>query len=1764
MPGAMQEPPPRNSSLTGMGVYSHSGEFTRLSTDLIFPDRGLYDFSFMRGYRSGGVSDKTLLGYGWTFTYGQWLEDNGDGIVYHDGVGRLFTLERLAGTQDYTAPHILYAILARNGGSFELRQQTGPVAVFDLPDVGGRLRRLVDRNGNTTQINYGDSKIEVIDALGRIFELYLEDGLISQLTDPTARTWHYDYDDACLAQVTRPPTPGYPDGTTVRYAYDTSRRLLSVTDPRGHRFLTNEYDDLGRVVRQNHGTGYYEFRYDQVDTNQAGEPVYQTTVRLKNGGIATIRHDPAGHATEYTLAVTAAAVITEDRAGAGGATVPVTTRSSFNANSELVERTYPNGRTDRWFYDEHADDPRNQGNLLRFTAMPAPEADGDQPEITFAFTYWPEYQLIESIRDPRGHTISFSYDEHGNLTERRYPPVTVQTLDHGRTTSVAELVERFAYNPAGQLVRATDARGVHTDYHYYAAADPMGARGALGGTVSASEPGGFLASVIQDPASPGRASTTPPANVITGLEYDAYGNVAKVLDGRSNATRYEYDALNQLLAIVSRPPFSYRTEMTRDANGNLVKVTRHVAYSIYNAAVGTTSKVSGSISQRYDYDDLNNMIARQTIEGQNEITETFVLDEDERMVRWTDPLGNVATYTYDERDLVVTSRGAVGTASEAASNYAYSPSGQLRSLADGLGNTRLYSYDGFDRYSSTVDAVGTSMIRTRDAAGNVTSLRIEGQIPNPSSVPDGITFSNATLAQLTNSYDELNRLVRTDRVWLDPAKATSLGTGGWDGQNGVISTVVQYANNHRPSGIWVEGGNILKWVYDGANRINQVTDSVGHSISYNYDQNSNVVRTETQGPEIGGPPGQYREVALMAYDELDRRITRSVNGVAPERWTYNALNAITGYVNASGVETVQLHDGFGRWCGRVTQEGATGMTVLAYRLTWDDGGRASSVTDAGDRVTRYSYDELGRPIAVVFPDGTTQQYERDAAGNVVKAVKADGTRTSATYDQGNRLVALDARTPDGQRHMEKYQYDGLGRLVGASAEGGTIVRAYDSLSRLLAENQSGRTVRYVYDAAGNPVQMTYPSGLQIHREYDSFNRLIQVRDASESVLARYTYRAWTQRASMRLGSRLEAAYNYDQALNRVSSITYRTDDGAAPVDGASYVYDTVGNRLSEAQLRLGPSVGEQYSYDAASRLTGVKYGVADVANLSSEYKQSVSYDLASVDAWQQRTTASSASAPKSESATLNTRDAYTALGNRRFEYDANGNRSLQYIEPGRVVRYHYDWRNRLSGISSNSGELSYRYDSFSRQTLRRSTSADAENEISRIWSGPRVIEEWAGDQPVRSIIYTDRDPLQLRRHNSDGQDSAFYALNGRGFVTSLINETGERLESYTYDFFGEPSRDGVNPALPLSSLGNPVFARTEPWDSELGAYTGTGVTFEPSTAQRFEPSGLGIWSVQGGQTGFAGSSQIPTVSSALGGNILGGTRGNTYSPGMGWGNSYSPGLGSSGSGVATALLNGVGGQTEEDGWDVGGLLVGLVGVAVGEAGGLAGAVGFVLGVFLGSGVNISLEGQSQGLGVGGGDVGGGPACTPYGGGTGSAPACAKCTPAPACAKCTPAPACAKCTPAPACAKCTQPGTEPSCTVSGGGALNPQQSITSSGHGGDPGPDTTSGSGGAAIGMIGVQQSAHGGDPGPDPTGLSGGGVASQIIMLNYAMHGGDPGGPDDPTAGPTGTSSPAGASVGPGPVGPSVATPAAGLGVMGKSFASAGPQIGATASMRGF
>jgi hypothetical protein len=243
-----QQAPIRNESIEGYKVYSHSGEFAPNVTDLTIPGRGL-SFELIRTYRAHPRHDNAF-GHGWSFTYAKRVEREGDGILYHDGEGRTHRLHRDAQSHHYSAPHELYAVLTIEGEKIVLRQPSGLVFVFEDFDDGGHLLVMEDRNGNTLRFERASHALRVIDPLGHVFTFHYHQHRIVDVQDYAGRTWHYRYDNHnCLVEVVQPPIPDFPQGPSIKYGYDHSHRLISVTDANGQPFLHNHYDDKGRIAR---------------------------------------------------------------------------------------------------------------------------------------------------------------------------------------------------------------------------------------------------------------------------------------------------------------------------------------------------------------------------------------------------------------------------------------------------------------------------------------------------------------------------------------------------------------------------------------------------------------------------------------------------------------------------------------------------------------------------------------------------------------------------------------------------------------------------------------------------------------------------------------------------------------------------------------------------------------------------------------------------------------------------------------------------------------------------------------------------------------------------------------------------------------------------------------------------------------------------------------------------------------------------------------------------------------------------------------------------------------------------------------------------------------------------------------------------------------------------------------------------------------------------------------------------------------------------
>jgi RHS repeat-associated protein len=447
----------------------------------------------------------------------------------------------------------------------------------------------------------------------------------------------------------------------------------------------------------------------------------------------------------------------------------------------------------------------------------------------------------------------------------------------------------------------------------------------------------------------------------------------------------------------------------------------------------------------------------------------------------TDTRGGVTTFTYDEKDLLVSTNDPLGHTVA----YGYDVVDNQTMITDALGHATTYGYDALNRRTVITDPLGHATTYAYDANGNRTS----------------ITDANGNVT--TYTYDALNQLATVT-----------------DAEGGTV-TYSYDANGNRTT-MTDANGHVTAYAYDAMDRLLSVTDPLTHTIVYAYDAVGNRI-VEQQ------PDGTFIQ---QQYDALDRLIAVDAPGL-DIAYAYDALDNRTAITDTTGVTTYAYDDLY-----RLTQVTApTGTLQYAYdlngnrtHLTYPDGSVVTYTHDLADRLTHvidwagrtitYTYDVANRQTGIAYPNGTQATYVYDDADRLLDlqhtstvsgtiavfsyALDAVGNRlamtdtfgvTSYAYDNLYRLTYV--AYPDGEQVA--YAYDPMGnRTALTSTVSGVLTYTYDAADRLLAAGSD----TFGWDANGRMITRTYGASTATY-DYDSLNRMTQVVSGTTNVAFTY-------------------------------------------------------------------------------------------------------------------------------------------------------------------------------------------------------------------------------------------------------------------------------------------------------------------------------------------------------------------------------------------------------------------------------------------------------------------------------------------------------------------------------------------------------------------------------------------------------------------------------------------------------------------------------------
>src|SRR5271165_6772842 len=181
------------------------------------------------------ASINTVLGYGWTHAYNEFLFSQRGSIFRFQGDGRIVEYS-FVGNGTYQTSTGYFETLKQNsnGCSYNLTDnyqtqycfQSIPGTPFMVNGPVWRLTKITDRNNNVTTLTYiGGNLTSITDTYGRSLTFtYNAKNLISTVTDPLGRVTTFTYNAGVMHLLTMITDP---TGAVTKYSYNYLYQITS-------------------------------------------------------------------------------------------------------------------------------------------------------------------------------------------------------------------------------------------------------------------------------------------------------------------------------------------------------------------------------------------------------------------------------------------------------------------------------------------------------------------------------------------------------------------------------------------------------------------------------------------------------------------------------------------------------------------------------------------------------------------------------------------------------------------------------------------------------------------------------------------------------------------------------------------------------------------------------------------------------------------------------------------------------------------------------------------------------------------------------------------------------------------------------------------------------------------------------------------------------------------------------------------------------------------------------------------------------------------------------------------------------------------------------------------------------------------------------------------------------------------------------------------------------------------------------------------------
>ncbi len=1010
-----------------------------------------------------GIVEFNHLAPGWTHNYNFGIstvyEAYGETFVYIKRPnGRNMKFVKSGGVWQSALPSDMQLTETVNGWELLTGENTREVYVL-VEDRKAAIESMHFSNGHSLTFENSTSSPDllgkVIDEFGGFIKFHYNwssqtGHRIYQISNHQGHVWNFGYHNTSknLESVL------YPDTSTKQFHYEDATHthaLTGITDQRGVRFATYQYDASQRVVYEKHHA---------VDESNNPVNVEELTIVYNADNTRTVTNS-RGQVSTYTLQKLNGLWKITDLTGPGCSTCSMT-NSSFSydpVNNNLLSKTQDGLITHYGNYDAKG----QYGHRI--------EAFGTAEQRQIDFTYdarffnKPLTITEDSVFTGQDKVTTYTYNSTGQMT-------SMSVSGHKPDGTAISRSTTYQYNgPFNQLSQIdgprTDLSDV-TTFTYYSDTDPVvHNRNRLEKVTNAAgliERDNIQWSATGKVLSEDRLNGLSIANVYDA-NTDRLTTVTQTVGSDSIVTAFTYLATGELATVTrfSGTPQAQVMTLAYDDALRLIRITD----SLGNYIKFTLDTEGNQLAEKtYDPQDALKKMITQTFDAYDQVdvrTQSgvgvdFDFSSDRTLDQQTNGNGVITDYSYDAlRRLTQISQddgGSIPATADTDTAFTYDAQDRVKTVTDARGNTTTYLYDDLGHLITLISPDTGTTQYAYDAAGNMTQK----------TDANGIT--------VTMSYDALNR--HTGRDFTDntldvgftfdqgatgqgmmTAMSDQSGSTAWTYSGfGQLTSKLQQITGY--SSATVTGFNNLDLVYthDDQNRVETVTYPSGVVLSYQYDGMS---RIEKITAVVNGSP-------VDVVDDIEYMPFGPVTGLEfGSRMIYSAVYddgyRLSNLAYASTVTAGYSYDG-NHNITAIDRESAPLDNAFTYdrldrltsnrngyeNFTYDKLGNRSSQQTGFSPPIPYFYDSNSNRLLAFGGFGSNRQY--DANGNTLSMPSKN---LVMTYNQANRLASV----TNGTTLQGEYQYNGLGQRV--------LRKKYNSSGVLNGE------FLYVYDQSGHLV-----------------------------------------------------------------------------------------------------------------------------------------------------------------------------------------------------------------------------------------------------------------------------------------------------------------------------------------------------------------------------------------------------------------------------------------------------------------------------------------------------------------------------------------------------------------------------------------------------------------------------------------------------------------------------------------------------------------------